>query len=105
MFLAALVWEVSHWRLAGGGRNALSHLQRKTIKAFGLAPVLHRGSQMTSFSRSLASSVAAAWLVVAAGTDRVEAAGEQATWILATVGDPKTKPPPIGQAPAGGTSR
>src|SRR4030088_1926391 len=55
---------------------------------------------MTSFSRSLASSVAAAWLVVAAGTDRVEAAGEQATWILSTVGDLKSKPPPIGEPAA-----
>src|SRR3982074_2201020 len=100
MFLAALVWEVSHWRLAGGGRNALSHLQRKTIKAFGLTPVLHRGSEMTCVSRSLASSVAAAWLVVAAGTDRVEAAGEQATWILSTAGHLKKKPPHLGETRA-----
>jgi hypothetical protein len=53
---------------------------------------------MTSFSRSLAGIAAAAWLVVAAGADRVEAAGEQATWILSTVGDLKSKPPPIGEA-------
>ncbi|WOH48339.1 hypothetical protein [Bradyrhizobium sp. sBnM-33] len=55
---------------------------------------------MTPFSRSLASSVAAAWLVVAAGTARVEAAGEQPTWILSTVGDLKTAPPPAGKAAA-----
>ena len=51
---------------------------------------------MTSFNRSLAGIAAAAWLVVAAGTDRVEAA--EATWILLTVGDLKSKPPPIGEA-------
>jgi hypothetical protein len=56
---------------------------------------------MTSFSRSLARFAAIAWLVVAAGTDRVEAAGEQATWILSTVGDLKSKPPPTGEAAAG----
>lgn len=56
---------------------------------------------MTSFNRSLAGIAAAAWLVVAAGTDRVEAAGEQATWILSTVGDLKSKPPPNGEAATG----
>jgi membrane-associated phospholipid phosphatase len=56
---------------------------------------------MTAFSRSLVSSVAAAWLVVAAGTARVEAAGEQPTWILSAVGDLKTAPPPTGDAAAG----
>jgi membrane-associated phospholipid phosphatase len=56
---------------------------------------------MTSLSRSLASVAAIAWLVVAAGTDRVEATGEQATWVLSTVGDLKSKPPPTGEAAAG----
>lgn len=56
---------------------------------------------MTPFSRSLASNVAAAWLVVAAGPARVEAAGEHPTWILSTVGDLKTAPPPTGEAAAG----
>jgi hypothetical protein len=46
----------------------------------------------------LAGIAAVAWLVVAAGTDRVEAVGEQATWILSTVGDLKSKPPPVGEA-------
>ncbi|MBI5263442.1 MAG: phosphatase PAP2 family protein [Bradyrhizobium sp.] len=53
---------------------------------------------MITFNRSLASSVAAAWLVVAAGTARVDAAGERPTWILSTVGDRKTAPPPTGEA-------
>jgi len=56
---------------------------------------------MTIFSRSLACSVAAAWLVVAAGTARVEAAGERSTWILSVVDGLKTAPPPTGQAAAG----
>ena len=56
---------------------------------------------MTPFSRSLVSSVAAAWLVVAAGTARVEAAGKQPTWILSAVGDLKTAPPPTGDAAVG----
>ncbi|MGY3033019.1 membrane-associated phospholipid phosphatase [Bradyrhizobium sp. USDA 4354] len=55
---------------------------------------------MTSISRSMAGIVAAA-LVVAAATDRVEAAGEHATWILSTVHDLKSKPPPVGEAAAG----
>jgi membrane-associated phospholipid phosphatase len=56
---------------------------------------------MTPLSRSLATSVAAVWLIVTAGSDRVEAATEQLTWILSTVGDVKSAPPPTGQAAAG----
>jgi membrane-associated phospholipid phosphatase len=56
---------------------------------------------MTPFSRSLASSVAAVWLIMAAGIARVEAAGDQPTWILPTVRDLKTAPPPTGEAAAG----
>jgi hypothetical protein len=54
----------------------------QTFKAYGLTPVLHGGSPMTSFNRSSAGIVATARLVVAADTVRVEAAGKQATRIL-----------------------
>lgn len=95
------VHEVSHWRLAGGGKQRSTTSSAKNINAFGLMPVLHGGSQMTPLSRSLAGSVAAGWLVVAASGGLVEAAGEQPTWILSSVGDLKTAPPPTGEAAAG----
>jgi membrane-associated phospholipid phosphatase len=103
MFVArALVQEVSYWRLARAGRTAFNHLRRKNIQGFRSDAGPFTGeSPMTPFSRSLASSMAAVWLIMAAGIARVEAAGEQSTWILPTVGDLKTAPPPTGEAAAG----
>ena len=96
------VQEVSHWRLARGRQKRTQPPPPQTFKAFGLTPVLDRGIADDFFQSFLGGHRGGRMVRCGRGYRLRGSSREQPTWILSTVADPKSKPPPIGEAAAGG---